>query len=74
MCEGEYKGDMDKIKVRGAGNGRTDVWRPTMELRWCFVDFSYDYARDVLQQRWVSDSGKEEWRDVVRASEREKRY
>lgn len=44
----------------------TSIWTPTMHLRWRnepptkMVPFS----RQILQQMWRSEDGKEEWRDV----------
>lgn len=37
---------------------REPVWRPTMELRWLYRDGG------LLQQKWVSDSGENEWRGL----------
>ena len=36
-----------------------EIWNPTMMLRWKML-----YFTKVLQQKWVSNLGKEEWRNV----------
>lgn len=37
-----------------------DIWNPTMMLRWNIIDTD----KKVLQQKWVSNFGKEEWRNI----------
>lgn len=36
-----------------------EIWNPTMMLRWKML-----YFTKVLQQKWVSNFGNEEWRNV----------
>lgn len=49
-------------------------WRPTCELRYYTralqrgpangFDFAAHHTRGVLRQKWISDDGDEEWRDI----------
>ena len=36
-----------------------DVWRPTMHLRWWKPSML-----GILQQKWTSNKGETEWRDI----------
>lgn len=45
-----------------------EIWNPTMMLRWKML-----YFTKVLQQKWVSNLGKEEWRNVPEETESDDR-
>ncbi len=38
-----------------------DIWNPTVMFRWKIDEIT---SSKVLQQKWVSNLGKEEWRDI----------
>lgn len=44
------------------------TWQVTSALRWYRPAHGADTDR-VLQQRWVSDNGQQEWRDIQVAME-----
>ena len=53
------------------GISRCEVWKPTYNLRFVLKDIKYpkehwiDVVREkILQQMWISDLGKEDWRDI----------
>lgn len=41
------------------------IWNATMELRWSKDRFWIKkYGSRILEQKWISDTGKVEWRTV----------
>lgn len=45
----------------------SDIWSPTYKLRYFYKSVDLEdifYTERVLQQMWINDKGKEEWRDI----------
>ncbi len=55
--------------IRGSDVGQIELWGPTMNFRWLCEPFHVDRqvqraVTKVLQQQWVSNHGKYEWKAV----------
>lgn len=48
----------------GYASVRTISWEPTMEFRWWRPAITSIANVDVLQQKWLGDGFRIEWRDV----------
>ena len=70
---------MNKETIMSVSRDYSGIWQPTSELRWIdgkaannpklAVKFQHDIgwgwpSSVVLQQKWISDTGIEEWRDI----------
>jgi len=43
------------------------TWQPTMQLRWLEGEYyipQLDQMERTLQQKWISNTGEQEWRDI----------
>lgn len=58
--------EFDSLQLGYISQGWSTI-TPTMHLRWLETN-EYDQNNDclfkVLQQKWISDTGKQEWRDI----------
>ena len=59
MSNKEYK---NTITVQDL---QSSLWQPTMILRWFENHIpQLNQFQRTLQQKWVSETGEEEWRDI----------